>query len=435
MLHHLISEDIFQFQPYTIKQHSLQSLKFKVYIIFNLFTIMTKKLLTIVLTGLFSTTAFAADLYVRNAGAGGAYSSISAAITAASDGDRIIIQPKVNGEAYIEELTINKSLTFVSETNYNKYIVQGGVKIELAAGRVITISNLNTVNTLNYLSTVGTAVGGRTTINLLNCDLIGVTTTTANTTTNTSGCKVKETLQFSHGICTANKARFLTVYAFQPETSIATSDVEVYGNVSETEIANSQPFYTFKFHNNFCETFLIRGIKTGSSNEIINNTVYRPAGTNFYPAVFFIALYNNSLTNTGNLAIMNNAVSFVPGQSNICIQNNHNNVNVTASYNLFTNSLFTQGNMTQSNNLGAVNMNFDNTAYTVTGMNVNAGNPDISYTDLDLTRNDVGHYGGSNSWANYWPANSSGKPQVNYLLTPRTISGGTLNITGSGFSK
>ena len=91
--------------------------------------------------------------------------------------------------------------------------------------------------------------------------------------------------------------------------------------------------------------------------------------------------------------------------------------------------------MNQSNNSGSVNMNFSETAFTVTGMNVNAGNPDVSYTDLDLTRNDAGHYGGSNSWANYWPANADTKPQVNYLVTPRIISGGTLNINGSGFSK
>ncbi len=86
---------------------------------------MTKKLLIIAFAGLSSTMAFAADLYVRNGGASGAYSTVSAAITAASDGDRIIIQPKINGTAYVENVTINKSLTFVSETNYNKYIIQG----------------------------------------------------------------------------------------------------------------------------------------------------------------------------------------------------------------------------------------------------------------------------------------------------------------------
>ncbi len=39
---------------------------------------MTKKLLIIAFAGLSSTMAFAADLYVRNGGAGGAYSTVSA---------------------------------------------------------------------------------------------------------------------------------------------------------------------------------------------------------------------------------------------------------------------------------------------------------------------------------------------------------------------
>lgn len=392
---------------------------------------MTKKLLTIALTGLFSTTAFAADLYVRNGGTGGAYSTVSAAITAAADGDRIIIQPKTNGSAYVENLAINKSLTFVSETNYNKYLIQGNITVTPAAGRVVTISSLSSGTSGGYVvETSGATTGGRTTINLLNCDLHNVFTYQVNTTTNISGCAVRESILFSHGRCTANKAQYINVYSQAPDTSFATSDVEVYGNVSKSGISNSQINYNFKFFNNFCTGFNVFNIKSGSSGEIINNTVYNPSPGDLGP--FNISING---TNTGNITIMNNVASFVVGATNVCIQNSSSAVNVTASYNLFTNTFVTQGTMTQSNNAGTVNMNFDNTAYTVTGMNVNAGNPATIYTDLDLTRNDAGHYGGSNSWANYWPIDAGGKPQVNYLVTPRSISSGTLNISGSGFSK
>ncbi|MFP3594415.1 hypothetical protein [Chryseobacterium sp. SIMBA_038] len=391
---------------------------------------MTKKLLTIVLTGLFSTTAFAADLYVRNAGAGGAYSTVSAAITAASDGDRIIIQPKTNGTAYVENLTINKSLTFVSETIYNKYFIQGTVTINPAAGRVVNISSLSSGNfTIYNVVASGPTTGGRTTINLYNCYLNNVSTNQTNTTTNISGCTVSGGINFSHGRCTANKAQSISVNSTTTDTSLATSDVEVYGNVADFGLTYTQSNYNFKFYNNFCRGVFVYAIKTGGSNEIINNTIYDPYGGDVAP--FFINLNNG---NTGNIAIMNNAASFVVGITNVCIKNN-NNATVTASYNVFTNPFVTEGAMTQSNNSGSVNMNFNNIDYTISGMNANAGNPDVSYTDLDLTRNDAGHYGGSNSWANYWPADSGGKPQVNYLQTPRTISSGTLNITGSGFSK
>lgn len=391
---------------------------------------MKKKLFTIALTGLFSTTAFAADLYVRNGGAGGAYSTVSAAITAAADGDRIIIQPKTNGTAYVENLTINKSLTFVSETNYNKYLIQGNITVSPAAGRVVTISSLSSGTSGGYIvETSGATAGGRTTINLLNCDLHNVFTYQVNTTTNISGCAVRESILFSHGRCTANKAQYINIYSQAPDTSLATSDVEVYGNISKSGISNSQINYNFKFYNNFCTGFVVYNLKSGSSGEIMNNTVYNPNPGDFSP--FYISLNG---VNAGNISIMNNAVSFVVGQTNVCI-NNESSINVTAAYNLFTNPFVTQGTMTQSNNSGSVNMNFDNVLYTVTGMNVNAGNPATIYTDLDLTRNDAGHYGGSNSWANYWPTDAGGKPQVNYLVTPRSITSGTLNISGSGFSK
>lgn len=392
---------------------------------------MTKKLLTIAFTGLSCTMAFAADLYVRNGGAGGAYPTVSTAITAASDGDRIIIQPKANGEAYVENLIINKSLTFLSETNYTKYIIQGNVSIKPATGRTVTISNLSSGYYGMYNVEATIPIGtGRTVINIVNCDLYNVLTDKVNFTTNISGCTISGLLKFSHGRCTANKAQSIAVVATQDSSPVG-SDIEVYGNVSSSFISNSQSNYNFKFNNNFCTGIYIYGLKAGSSNEIINNTVYNytPADT----APFYVNL-GNSL-NAGNIAIINNASSFVVGGTNACIQNKSNNVDITANYNVFTNTFVTEGNMTQSDNSGSMTLNFDNIAYTVTGMNVNAGNPAIKYTDLDLTRNDAGHYGGSNSWINYWPANNGNKPQVNYLSTPRSITSGTFNISGSGFSK
>lgn len=395
---------------------------------------MRKKLLTMAFVGLSGTMAFAADLYVRNGGTGGAYSTVSAAITAASEGDRIIIQPKANGEAYTENLIINKSLAFVSETNYSRYFIKGTITINPAAGRVVTISNLTSGNyTINDVTVNGPASGGRTTINLWNCDLNNVYANQSNITTNISGCTVRGVLTFSHGRATANKAQFITVRSSSniQESSIAPSDVEVYGNIVDDVLSYTQPFYDFKFYNNFCGRISVHGIKTGGSNEIINNSIYSTSAGDVAP--LWISL--NNTTGTGDITIMNNAVSFVVGQTDACIQNNSTNVNITASYNVFTNPFVTQGTMNQSNNSGSVNMNFNNTTYTLTGMNVNAGSPDVKYTDLDLTRNDAGHYGGSNSWANYWPANVGNKPQINYLLTPRTMIGGTLNINASGFSK
>lgn len=394
---------------------------------------MKKQLLLIAIAGLFTSMANAADLYVRASGANGAYTTVSAAITAAANGDRIIIQPKTDGSAYVENLTINKSLTFVSETNYNKYFIRGTININPAAGRVVTISNLNSGSfTIYNVIATGPTTGGRTTINLFNCNLNNVDTTPANTTTNMSGCTVGGYVFFSHGRMTGNRVQRMTAYNTSSDTSLAADDVEIIGNSASSVIANQQTSYNFKFYNNFTSGFGVYATKAGGSNEIVNNTVYEPNGGDVAP-IYITG--NGNPGSGGNVAIMNNAISFVVAQTNTCIYSD-NIATVTASYNVSTNAFVVEGTITQSNNTGSVNMNFDNTAYTVTGGNVNAGNPAVQYTDLDLTRNDAGHYGGSNSWANYFPADNGGRPQVNYFITPRTIlSTSTLNVSGSAYSK
>ncbi|RKS23124.1 hypothetical protein CLV94_2028 [Flavobacterium endophyticum] len=394
---------------------------------------MKKQLLLIAIAGLFTSMANAADLYVRASGANGAYTTVSAAITAAANGDRIIIQPKTDGSAYVENLTINKSLTFVSETNYNKYFIRGTININPAAGRVVTISNLNSGSfTIYNVIATGPTTGGRTTINLFNCNLNNVDTTQANTTTNMSGCTVGGYVFFSHGRITGNRVQRMTAYNTSSDTSLAADDVEIIGNSASSVIANQQTSYNFKFYNNFTSGFGVYATKAGGSNEIVNNTVYEPNGGDVAP-IYITG--NGNPGSGGNVAIMNNAISFVVAQTNTCIYSD-NIATVTASYNVSTNAFVVEGTITQSNNTGSVNMNFDNTAYTVTGGNVNAGNPAVQYTDLDLTRNDAGHYGGSNSWANYFPADNGGRPQVNYFITPRTIlSTSTLNVSGSAYSK
>ncbi len=395
---------------------------------------MKKQLLFIAIASLITTVASATDLYVRDLGAGGAYSTVSAAIAAASDGDRIIIKPKTTGTgAYVENLTINKSLTFVSETIYNRYFIKGTINITPQAGRVVTISGLSSGNFTIYNVTVsGPTIGGRTTLNLLNCDLNNVDNSSANTTTNMSGCTVGGYVFFSHGRLTGNNAQRITAYNTSVDTVLAADDIEIIGNFSAFVIMNQQSSYSFKFLNNFTSGFNIFASKPNSSNEIINNTIYEPNGGDIAP-IYLTG--NGDPGSGGNVAIMNNAISFVVVQTNACIQTD-GIATVTASYNVSTNAFLTEGTITQSNNTGAVNMNFDNTYYTVTGGNVNAGNPALIYTDLDLTRNDAGHYGGSNSWENYWPADGGGMPQVNYLVTPRAIlSTSTLNVSGSGYSK
>ncbi|MFM8432160.1 MAG: hypothetical protein ACKOA1_05120 [Bacteroidota bacterium] len=58
------------------------------------------------------------------------------------------------------------------------------------------------------------------------------------------------------------------------------------------------------------------------------------------------------------------------------------------------------------------------------------------YTDIDLTRNDLGNYGGSYSINNfhYELVGGTGKGRIHWLNIPRTVNSTStpINITGEG---
>ncbi len=396
---------------------------------------MKKQLFFIAIASLFTTLASAADLYVRDFGAGGAYATISAAITAAADGDRIIIRPKAGGIPYAENLVIDKSLSFASETLGAKYLVQGTIVVTPLAGRVVTINNLNLTSSL----TTSDLIAGRTTINILNSTTSAIFLQFQNITTNISGTDINGSLYFSNGKITGSRINDSLICEGITDTILSTDGVEIVGNFVGRYIDISQRNYTFKILNNFVGSFAFGTIslinivaaKNGSINEIQNNTI-----------PFFVDSTGNkgSITitltapNTATFSILNNVLSSPTANFEIYATG----ATVYAYYNMSANAFVVSGVTAASSNVGSAVFTVNSTTtYAVTGANVNAGYPDDEFRDLDLSLNDIGNYGGSNSWANYWPVTPGNKPQINYLNTPRRIYIGTttLNATGSGYSK
>jgi hypothetical protein len=65
---------------------------------------------------------------------------------------------------------------------------------------------------------------------------------------------------------------------------------------------------------------------------------------------------------------------------------------------------------------------------------IDAGDPDPRYLDLDLTRNDLGCYGGSNSRANF--TTPMGSAVVGFMQAPRVVAqGDAVNINAIGFDR
>jgi len=394
---------------------------------------MKKQLLFMAIAGLFTSIASAADLYVRDLGAGGSYASISAAITAASDGDRIIIRPKAANLPYIENLTIDKSVTLVSEINFSKYVLQGTITITPLAGRVVTLHNVSS----NFALSVSAATtGGRTTLNVYNSLFSSITADKANTSLNMSGCTTS-TVALSHGRCTANTCQQFAVNGTALESNPTTEDIEIIANnitSGGAGIVVNQKNYTFRLLNNFLPSgnISINLAKNGSSNEIRNNVINY--GT--YSALYIDVAIGNSAT----FMVLNNELATFSSTSNYAeIHNNNTGTATVYAFNNISASTFTTiGTIAASGNIGNVTLSINSSTYTVTGTGViDGGAIDDEYADIDLTRNDIGNFGGSDSWANYWPTAVGNKPQVNYLNTPRRIYTGTteMNATGSGYSK
>ena len=396
---------------------------------------MKKQLFFIAIASLFTSIASAADLYVRDLGAGGSYSTISAAITAANDGDRIIIRPKAGSLPFIENLTIDKSLSFVSEINFSKYIVQGTITVTPAAGRVVTIHNLQISGT-NAISVSGDTTGGRTTLNVLNSTTAGVNTGVANTTLNMSGC-TSTAIAMSHGKVTGNKLTSININTTTIDTDPSTDDIEIIANafsVTGIAINLNQKNYNFRVLNNFAGTgyITILAVKNNSTNEIINNVI---SSTNTSNA-------NNSIQVsspagfTGLVSILNNVFYYIGPTFGSYYPVTASGVSCYVYYNV-SNYSVTMPTITNSGNNNVASFSLNTSTYTVNGLAANTGSPEDDFADIDLSRNDRGNFGGSDTWANYWPTTVGNKPQVNYLKTPRRIYTGTteMNATGSGYSK
>ncbi|MEJ5105876.1 hypothetical protein [Chryseobacterium sp. MYb328] len=359
----------------------------------------------------------AADLYVRDLGAGGAYSTISAAITAASDGDRIIIKPKIGNVPYLENLSINKSLTFTSENNFSKYYVQGTISVVPGAGRVVNIHNMYAFQSgINATSTIIT--GGRCTINIVNSIADkNLDLDVKNVTANIYGSTFTN-LDFMHGKIMGNTCSY--IYLQKESAPSVTSAIYIAGNKISTIIGYSS--YPVNILNNELESSItMQDMLSGSTNIIQHNLIK-------------IGSITANSDNPCIVIVENNIIN--PGSTNHEIFSNVTPT-VIASYNLSTSAFTTYNVDIQNNNISSGSYTLDLANFTSSGDIVNAGRPEEEYQDLDLTRSDIGPLGGSNSWANYWPTNAGNKPRVMFLNTPRRVYLGTSSIQAeaTGISK
>lgn len=415
----------------------------------------TNKLLCALLfaASLFSKSISAADLVVEEFGTAPAYPTISSAIAASIDGDRILIRNRAGNIPWIENITINKSLELLSYENDTFFVVQGNYAINSGVGRKISIIGMKNLSG-GINGGTSTASNKTTTVNILDCYLsngsIFLSAVDFNTTI--AGCTVLAgRVYISSGNIIGNSitnggsssAEPITVSnasSFQNDTVYIIGN-SVKGTVSSgaSVLWNSSASVAY-IKNNFiihqyAGIYMLNFPNTAIANLIYNNTIYGEVYNFSNYGVYVGFVPANAI-----VEIMNNVIDAFNAGTKFGINVNSLNGQANAYYNHIDNSFANpiSGSLTFSGN---------NTVNSTVGINlitgvlnpgnaaINGGNPANPFYDLDLTAGDAGAYGGSYSLANYFPLHSGGARIYSVAFPFNIRSGNTLNVKAIGYDR
>lgn len=420
-----------------------------------------KKMALLLLAAMPCMNGSAADLTVQYSGPAGTYASVAAAVTAAAEGDRIFIVNRPDGLPWIEDITINKSLTFLSATDNVKFWVEGQYTVDLANNRKVEFIGMKNTQTATNLTYSGsTAIANRTSITVLGSDLSGAVTLGNGGTNFYMGNSFGKAVTFTFGKIIGNDLRSLTCSS----DPVSTEDINlVIGNRLFSTIttgAGSGSVYTHQnnsqylyFSNNYCNTYtyssnscLIAALKAGgTTNKIINSTFeHGPASSSYSYTGYSLASLKITATGSATLDVMNcfmkNALYTTYSSYGVySVFVTSGAITPMFTYNIYSDeySSFVYSLSSSLGNSTCGGCDADNsTGANTTGFGTNAGNPLNDFLDLDLTRNDVGCYGGSYSMENFFPVSSGNSSVVNYMTSPRVVPlGGTVNVQLTGFDR
>ena len=395
---------------------------------------MKKKISTLIFLLAAINNFLAADIYVNSSGASGTYNTLSAAHQAANDGDRIIISTLLT---LIENVTISKSVTITSAASGSSFVLDGTMTIEANANKEIRLIGAD-LDALSFTS--GTATDSTACFFYLIDSQVSsnISTTISGLSFNMLYCDDTDLqVSFKYGSIIGSKV--LKFYIHSGSGNAQDDTTKIIGNkfTNYCEIYNQD--HNFLVANNY---FITSGVyqlyldfpkvlNSGTSN-ILNNTF---VSTNNYVAhgnnLYFESNYDYSNINVFNNYFVHN------GNYNNSTYNKHIGGNYISSnnqpmilYNVFVSNYGSNGgvywntNLSNSNNNQAVtftgNTYSSSTGKVTAGVGINEGNNGIQFYDIDMTRNDVGTYGGPFSWDNFHNT-ATGKARIFNLDVPSEV--------------
>lgn len=410
-----------------------------------------KQLLSLALA-ITAVSASAVDRIVEEFGVSPTYPSITAAVAAAVDGDRIIVKNRAGDIPWIENITVDKSLQFLSYADNGFFVVQGNYSIVPAAGREVTIIGMrNTSGSIQSGAGTSTARGTRVRVvdsffvsggiqlanQYFDAEIVG------NTLQNgTVGIWYGDVIgnDIDGSNLTDEGISVTPTVAALPLDTCSIIGNKVKGRVSYEGIFVNTQYQVAHIRNNYVQHgwmgIEVYGGNTGAvPNLIWNNTVVAYTGQF---TTYGISLAN---TNSGSIwEIMNNAVTRTwtgesrginrdsgnSGQINVYFNHVHAGMSIPISAG-FT---FEGSNTTNQ----PITLNADGT-FASAAAAIDGGNPAAPFYDLDLTVGDAGAYGGSYTLGNYHPLHT-GAARVYMTGHPFNVrQGSTLRVRATAFDR
>ncbi|MCC6938170.1 MAG: hypothetical protein IT226_08105 [Flavobacteriales bacterium] len=397
-----------------------------------------------------SAAAVAVDRIVEEFGVPPTYPNINAAVTAAADGDRIIIKNRAGDIPWIENITIDKSLQFLSYADNGFFVVQGNYTVTTAVGRQVTIIGMR--NTSGNIT--GTAAGTlrSTSVRVVDSQLVSGYIAFTNDAFNVEvvACSLQAGyVRINFGDVVGNDIlnnQSAEGVRVTPSSTVFQNDTchvignKIQGVLGYEGIFISSNAQVMHIRNNFIRhgwmgIEVYGGNTSGVQNLIWNNSVQGYTGSS---TTYGISLAN---TSTGSIwEVMNNAIGSTWAGTNRGInKDSGNNGQINVYFNHvqsgFNTAISTGFTFEGSNTINQpVTFNPDGSFLNAPAA-INGGNPAAPFYDLDLSTGDAGAYGGSYTLTNFHPLHT-GAARVYMTGHPFNVrQGSNLRVKATAFDR
>ena len=342
----------------------------------------------------------AVDIHVNNSGNAGTYTTISAALTAAVANDIIYISPY---SAYTETINIDKSITLASSVSGVKYSVLSTMSITGAPNMEVKIIGCSGYN-ITFSDGTST-LSDKTKLYIIGSDFkngfnMG---TKDNIAVHALFSTFSSTIQLKHGEIRGCTTKSVTI---NEGSAVGIGDtLFIVGNIIKGKLNWVNDDHYFYVSNNYINNPTANGNGFAIINHLYNSSKNNTAANNTILASSSGssggALYLASPSNDGNLVFYNCIINNkIAGQWSIYSNQSFTSI---ADYTYFYNCIYAirggiNANITfSSSGIAAV----DSYGRGIDSVSIDQGFPSVEYYDTDLTRNDIGTFGGPYSINNY----------------------------------